>query len=127
MRAFYLDYAKALLAEFGPDIDALNWDETFHIAPGQLGTEGAPGYADRAMMRLTHDISRLVEDYNRKHQRQIAFLTSDCLGAFGQENGAPYALVAHGTYQDSWCQPQAWSYGIFPITATCSGPAAGGR
>jgi hypothetical protein len=35
------------------------------------------------------------------------------LGAFGKELKGPYALVAHGTYQDSWCQPQAWSYGIF--------------
>jgi hypothetical protein len=113
VRAFYLAYTKALLAEFGPDIDALNWDETFHIASGQLGNEGAPGYADRAMMRLARDISRLVEDYNRQHQRQIAFLTSDCLGAFGKELKGPYALVAHGTCQDSWCQPQAWSYGIF--------------
>jgi hypothetical protein len=113
VRAFYLAYTKALLAEFGPDIDALNWDETFHIVPGQLGNEGAPGYADRAMMRLAREISGLVEDYNRQHKRQIAFLTSDCLGAFGPELKGPYALVAHGTYQDSWCQPQAWSYGIF--------------
>jgi len=114
VRAFYLDYAKAMLAEFGPDIDMLNWDETFHIAPGELGSEGAPGYADRAMMRMTRDISRLVEDYDRKHRRQIAFLTSDCLGAvYGAEPRGPYALVAHGTYQDSWCQPKAWSYGIF--------------
>ncbi len=80
---------------------------------GQLGSEGAPGYADRAMMRLARELSRLVEDYNRKHKRQIAFLTSDCLGAFGQEIKGPYALVAHGTFQDSWCKPQAWSYGIF--------------
>ena len=27
---------------------------------------------------------------------------------------APYALVAHGTYQDSWCTPASWSYGLFP-------------
>jgi hypothetical protein len=113
VRAFYLEYAKALLAEFGPDIDMLNWDETFHITPGELGNEGAPGYADRAMMRLTREISRLVEDYDRIHKRQIAFLTSDCLGAVGHEIGGPYALVAHGTFQDSWCQPRAWSYGIF--------------
>ena len=113
VRAFYLNYTKALLAEFGPDIDMLNWDETFHIPAGQLGGEGAPGYADRAMMRLARDISRLVEDYDRAHERQIAFLTSDCLGPYGEEIRGPYALVAHGTYQDSWCRPQAWSYGIF--------------
>jgi hypothetical protein len=38
VRAFYLEYARALLDEFGPDIDMLNWDETFHIAPGRLET-----------------------------------------------------------------------------------------
>jgi hypothetical protein len=113
VRGFFLEYTKALLAEFGPDIDALNWDETFHIAPRQLGNEGAPGYADRAMMRLAREVTGLVEDYNRQHKRQIAFLTSDCLGAAGHEVGGPYALVAHGTYQDSWCQPKAWPYGIF--------------
>lgn len=70
-----------MLDEFGPDIDMMNWDETFHIPAGELGNEAAPGYADRAMMRLTHDVTRLVDDYNRAHHRQIAFLTSDCLGA----------------------------------------------
>ncbi len=113
VRAFFLDYAQALLAEFGPDLDALVWDETFHVPCGQLGTESCPGYADRAMMRLVREITALVEDYNRRHQRQIAFLTSDCPGAFGEELKAPYALVSHGTYQDSWCQPRAWSYGVF--------------
>jgi hypothetical protein len=62
---------------------------------------------------LTRDLTRLVDENNRQHRRQIAFLTSDCLGAFGKEQKAPYALAAHGTYQDSWCQPEAWSYGLF--------------
>jgi hypothetical protein len=115
VRAFYLDYARALLEEFGPDIDMLNWDETFHIPAGKLGNDAAPGYADRAMMRLARDLTLMVDDYNHAHRRQIAFLTSDCLGAvYGPKDKAPYALMAHGTYQDSWCQPQAWSHGIFP-------------
>jgi hypothetical protein len=113
VRAFFLHYASALLAEFGPDLDALVWDETFHIPPGSLGSDAFPGYADRAMMRLTRDLTKEVEHYNRNHRRQIAFLTSDCLGAFGKQQKAPYALVAHGTYQDSWCKPEAWSYGVF--------------
>jgi hypothetical protein len=108
MRAFFLDYTAALLTEFGADTDALVWDETFHVPPGCLGSDMLPGYADRAMMRLTRDITALVEHYNRQYRRQIAFLTSDCLGAFGNEQKAPYALLAHGTYQDSWCKPVAW-------------------
>jgi hypothetical protein len=115
VRAFYLGYARAQLDEFGPDLDMINWDETFHIPVGKLGNKEAPGYADRAMMHLAHDVTLLAEDYNRAHGTQIAFLTSDCLGSvYGPKVKAPYALVAHGTYQDSWCQPCAWSYGIFP-------------
>ncbi|MCL2304098.1 MAG: hypothetical protein FWC43_02000 [Planctomycetaceae bacterium] len=114
VRDFFLNYTRALLDEFGEEIDALNWDETFHIAVGQLGSDAVPGYADLAMMRLTREITQIVDEYNRTHDRQIAFLTSDCLGAvIGHESG-PYALAAHGTLQDSWCQPDAWSYGIFP-------------
>jgi len=113
VRAFFLGYTKALLTEFGPDMDALVWDETFHVPCGKLGTDAWPGYADRAMMRLVREVAALVEDYNRRHGRQIALLTSDCLGAFGDQLIGPYALVSHGTYQDSWCQPKAWSYGIF--------------
>jgi hypothetical protein len=30
------------------------------------------------------------------------------------EEAAPYALVTHGTYQDSWCTPVGWSYGLLP-------------
>jgi hypothetical protein len=115
VREFYLGYTKALLAEFGPDLDALVWDETFHIPCGTLGTESWPGYADRAMMRLVQNVTHLVDEYNHRHGRQIALLTSDSLGAtYNPPHKAPYALVSHGTYQDSWCQPRAWSFGIFP-------------
>jgi hypothetical protein len=57
VRAFYLDYAKALLAEFGPDIDMLNWDETFHIPAGRLGNKNAPGYAWRTTSRRLSTIT----------------------------------------------------------------------
>ena len=113
VRAFFLNYTSALLAEFGPDLDALVWDETFHVPPGSPGSDAFPGYADRAMMRLTRDITRLVENYNHKHRRQIAFLTSDCLGVFGNDQKAAYALMAHGTYQDSSGKTTAWPAGVF--------------
>lgn len=113
VHAFFVDYTKALLAEFGLEADALVWDETFHVPCGRAGTEAWPGYADRAMMRLARELTASVEAFNGLHRRQVAFLTSDCLGAFGNELKGPYALVSHGTYQDSWCQPRAWSYGIF--------------
>jgi hypothetical protein len=109
---FFADYTRALLNEFGADIDALVWDETFHVRCGQLGTNAWPGYADRAMMLLVQKVTAEVDDYNRAHHRHIALLTSDCLGT--PFAGGPYALAGYGTYQDSWCNPHAWSYGIFP-------------
>ena len=112
VRQFFLAYAEALLAEFGREVDAFVWDETFEVGAGSLGSAEVPGYADRAMMRLVRAVAKKIEDHNRRHNGQVALLASDNLGLCG--GAAPYALVAHGTYQDSWCDPKAWSYGIFP-------------
>ena len=78
---------------------------------GSLGSKEVPGYADRAMMRLVRNVARRVEAYNGSRHRELALLSSDCL-----DGGlhAPYALVAHGTYQDTWNRPDAWSFAIFP-------------
>lgn len=110
----YRELMAALLREFGRELDALVWDETFHIGSGDLGTDSHRGYADRAMMRLTRDLSLQVQEYNRRHRRQIAFLASDAIGPTVSVEAPPYALMTHGTYQDSHCNPGAWSYGIFP-------------
>jgi hypothetical protein len=109
---YYLAYADALLAEFGHEVDAFVWDETFQVPAGSLGSAEVPGYADRAMMRLVRAVAKKIEDYNRRNRGEIALLASDDLGPVG--GASPDALVAHGTYQDSWCDPKAWSYGIFP-------------
>ncbi len=115
VRDFFLRYMNALLQEYGREIDALVWDETFHVDTGSLGSEALPGYADRAMMRLTRDLTALVHEHNRKAGTQVAFMASDCIGVFPDwADKPPYALVADGTYQDSHCRPLAWSYGIFP-------------
>ena len=49
------------------------------------------------MMSLMSELAQMVQ---RSHARNpdLAFLASDC----GRTN---YALVAHGTYQDSACNP----------------------
>ena len=114
VRNFFLDYVKALVREYGNDLDALVWDETFHIPEGSLGSEAQPGYADRAMMRLVKDIAAEVHAFNRSAGREVAFMASDCIGVFNWVTKPPYALVADGTYQDTHCAPEAWSYGIFP-------------
>jgi hypothetical protein len=114
VRRFFLGYVDALLREHGADLDALVWDETFTVPSGSLGTDGLRGYADRAMLRLVRDVAARVHAYGGRTGREIALLASDDVGMPGMEDAAPYALAADGTYQDSHCNPVAWSYGIFP-------------
>jgi hypothetical protein len=114
VRSFFIQYLKALLREYGGDMDALVWDETFHVDTGSLGSESVRGYADRSLMRLVRDLSSEVHAYNRGSGRSLAFLASDCIGVNKWVGKPPYALVADGTYQDTHCDPESWSYGIFP-------------
>jgi hypothetical protein len=110
VREFFKGYAQALMEEYGKDLDGLIWDETYFIDPGNPGTESCRGYADRAMMTLVKEIGNLVIKINP----QCPFFASDVIGVRHWTHKAPYALVAHATYQDSNCRPEAWSYGLFP-------------
>jgi len=111
VRDFYTSYLQALLDEYGKEIDGLVWDETFGVDPGCMGTEQVPGFADRAMMSLVKDLTAMVS----AHNSSLAFLASDCIGVLRQfVTKAPYCLVAHGSFQDSHCGPEAWPYGLFP-------------
>ena len=76
--------------------------------------------ADRAMMRLVADVTREVQRGWTRNP-DLALLTSDCVDAHGpsQELQVPYCLVAHGTYQDSWCDPKGWSPGLLPNHRNC--------
>ena len=38
VRSFFIRYIEALLREYGGDLDALVWDETFHVDTGSLGS-----------------------------------------------------------------------------------------
>ena len=107
VRDFFLGYTDAILKYYGDVIDALVWDETFMVGADTYGSAETPGYSSRAMMRLVRQVAHKAEI----HTPPVAFLASDCTGTCGTAN---YAMVAHGTYQDSWCQPVAWSYAIFP-------------
>lgn len=109
VRSFYKGYVQALLAEYGPEIDGFVWDETNVVAADSPGSVSMPGYAGRAMMTLVKEIASAVASHP-----QLAFLTSDCIGNFNETRGAPYALMAHGTYQDTHCRPEAWPYALFP-------------
>ena len=107
VRAYYKGYLEALLDEYGKQIDGLVWDETFTVKAGQMGPRPYTGYADAAMMSLVSELRARVETFSS----HLAFMSSDDLSA---NYRTPYALVAHGTYQDSACAPSFWPYGLFP-------------
>jgi len=106
---WYLDYCDALLKSYGAEFDGLVWDETFHAALGQIALEPVPAYCDRTFMMLVKQLAQRVHAFDP----QKVFLASDCVGVPGMEHVPGYGMVAHGTYQDSWCHPVAWSYGLF--------------
>lgn len=110
VRDFFKGYTEALLAEYGKELDGYILDETYFIDPGDMGTEVLRGYADRAMMTLVKELADLVAGYNPN----LCFFASDVIGVRHWNHKAPYALVAHATYQDSNNRPEAWSYGLFP-------------
>jgi len=121
VRQWFLDYTKALITEFGKDLDCLVWDETNAVQQGTTAKIGSGmTEADRAMMRLVSDITREVQR-GWTLNPDLAFMTSDCIDAHGpsKEVQVPYCLVSHGTYQDSWCDPKAWSPGMLPNYRNC--------
>ncbi len=106
--AWFLGYMDALLKTYGPDVDGFVWDETFQARLGQIAMQPEPAYCDRAMLSLVKELSHRVHQMDS----QKVFLASDCIGAIKDVPG--YAMVSHGTYQDTGCSPTAWSYGLFP-------------
>ena len=109
VRAFYNGYIHSLLDEYGKELDGFVWDETYTVKPGAIGSGAAAGYADRALMTLMQEVAGAVAAYPG-----MAFLSSDNIGYQKDIRNAPYCLMAHGTYQDSQCRPEAWPYAIFP-------------
>jgi hypothetical protein len=118
VQSFFHAYLDALLQEFGKEIDGLPWDETFTTKVGDISTGEHAGYAERAFLLLCKDLRDKVKAYNP----EIAFMASDCTGirlpledgSYWEPAPAQNAIVFDGTYQDSHCNPLAWSYGLFP-------------
>ncbi len=118
VRRFYLGYTKALLEEYGREIDGLVWDETFYIAQEAISSkpDGRLAYTDRDFMTLVAEIVRLTQQYRRQNP-DLVFLTSDLL--LPNAPYAPYALVSHGTYQDTAMAPAGWPIGMLPNYRNC--------
>ena len=112
LRDWYLGYLKALLEEYARDVDGLVWDETFYIPTDFISYgQAGPAYADRAMMGLVAQLTQMVQSYHDRNP-DLVFLASD----LGQTN---YALVAHGTYQDSAMRESAWGPSMFSNYRNC--------
>ena len=117
VRRFLLDYADALLDEYGREIDGLVWDETFYIEQERLASgPGGLAYVDRDFMTLVAELTRKVQA-RRKSNARLVFLTSDLL--LPRRPYAPYALVSNGTYQDTSMNPQGWPLGLSPNYRNC--------
>jgi hypothetical protein len=112
LRDWYRGYLKALLDEYGKEVDGFVWDETFYIKTNFLSYPAdQPSYADRAMMSLVSELTQMTQDY-RKYNPDLVFLASD----LGQTS---YALVAHGTYQDSAMIETSWGPSMFANYRNC--------
>lgn len=108
---FFRGYLRALLEEYGREVDAFVWDETFYVQPWDAGAGEYRGFAARAMRDTVQELTRMTS----AHSRELAFLTSDNLiDGPRLRHRAPYALSSHGTYQDSGCNREYWKYGLFP-------------
>ena len=112
LRDWYRGYLKALLNEYAKDVDGFVWDETFYIETNFISyTQPAPAYADRAMMSLVSELTKMVQSYHDRNP-DLVFLASD----LGRTH---YALVANGTYQDSAMREEDWGPSMFANYRNC--------
>jgi hypothetical protein len=112
LRDWYRGYLSALLEEYSDELDGFVWDETFYIPTDFVSyPDGKPAHADRAMMSLVAELTRLVQR-SRNRNPELAFMVAD--------NGSTnYAIVAHGTFQDSACSPSLWGPSMFANYRNC--------
>jgi hypothetical protein len=109
---WFVGYMEALLKEYGSELDGFTWDETNLVKVGMISTTGSgPTYSDRAFMRLVSRLSQLVQEWHKINSNLVLMAADDGF--------TPYALVAHGTYQDSGCSPTRWPLCLLINYRTC--------
>jgi hypothetical protein len=120
VRQWFLDYTRALVREYGSDVDAFVWDETFFENPVSEAARETLGPSmecrARAMMRLVADVTCEVQR-GWSSNPGLALLVSDNIRR--QNRHAPFCLVAHGTFQDSACHPDTWAFGRLTNFRNC--------
>jgi hypothetical protein len=112
VHSWFMGYLEALLNQFGKELDGFVWDETFLIQKGWVSfARPEPSYSDRALMRLVSDLSQCVQEWHKINPDLVFLVADDALTS--------YALVAHGTWQDSGCAPQMWPPGFLINYRNC--------
>jgi len=63
---WYKGYMKALLKEFGTEVDGFVWDESLYFMAGDISCREKenPQYADRAMMKTMSELTQIVNSFN---------------------------------------------------------------
>ncbi|MDR1339495.1 MAG: hypothetical protein LBK58_05540 [Prevotellaceae bacterium] len=110
VKQIFINVLRSQIEEFGREVDAFVWDETFYMPVGVVTKAGDDyTYADREYMYLNAELTKLVQSW-QKNNPDLVFLTSDCLGISAQMRigDAHTALVSHGTYEDTRNDPDLW-------------------
>ncbi|MCL2118131.1 MAG: hypothetical protein FWH27_06845 [Planctomycetaceae bacterium] len=108
---WYSKYLDTLLHTFGNELDAFVWDETYYIFQGYIGTFPQPVHSDIAMMQLVKRLTNQVTNFDQEK----AFFVCDVINMHPFFLHIPAnSMVSHGTFQDSQCKAEAWSYAMFP-------------
>ena len=100
------DYADALLAEFGKELDGLIYGGAWRIPSGAAVAQPRPAWADAAQLALVRDLRARVKAFSP----ELILLTTDNPG----HGRAPYALAADGALNESEFSPDAAARGLIP-------------
>jgi hypothetical protein len=92
VRKWYTDYFRALLREYGGEVDGFVLDETNYFSAGALclRSDGSRAYGDEAQMRFIHDLTILLQQFRQHNPDLCLFEGSHYL----------FGLVTHGSFTD---------------------------
>ena len=92
VRKWYTNYFKALLREYGAEVDGYVLDESNYFSAGALCLRDGrpPAYGDQEQMRFIHDLTVVLQEHRRRNPDLCLFEGSHYL----------YGLVTHGSFTD---------------------------
>ena len=121
VQEWFLGYTRAYIKAFGRDLDALVWDETQCVVQSQVAkSDNGKASIDRAMMKLVASVAIEIQKHRSEHP-DLALLVSDIIDfdLYTKPGHLPNCLVAHGTWQDSACDPKGWAPALIPNFRNC--------